>query len=408
MSTDLDQVKVVVSGMGVICAIATNLTQFRKSLKQGKDGISKIQAFPLDGVRSVYVGEIKANINLKSLGISTRKPLDRASALVLKAANESMANSGLCLTETESLMTGVFMGTCGGGYLNGLKYLSKTGPNSIGPGNLLLDLPLHAAASRVASKLQVHGGINVVSNACASSAIAIAYGFERIRSGKAVAMVVGGYDALNPLNCAGFGIMRNSSPSNRIRPFDKNRDGMLLGEGAAVLILESMEHCQSRGGKALAQILGYGISSDTYHLTAPDPSGRGAAKAISTALADAGIQAEDVDYINAHGTGTIYNDRMECMAVKKVFGERSRSIPMSSTKSMIGHTLGASGAIEVVTSIVAIQDGFLPPTINYEEADPNCNVDCVPNKARIARIDRVVSNSFGFGGTNCSLVIGRY
>ena len=402
-----DQAKVVVSGMGVVCAVATDVAQFNESLQQGKDGISRIRAFPTDGMRSECAGEVKTDLHPRSLGLSIRKPMDRASVLALKASREAIADSSLYISEKEALLVGVSMGSCGGGYLSGLEYLSESRYRHIGPGNLLLDLPLHSAASHISCELRVYGGINVVSNACASGAIAIAYGFERIRSGKAVAMVVGGYDALSPLNCAGFGIMRNSSPSNRIRPFDKNRDGMLLGEGAAVLVLESMEHCQSRGGNALAQILGYAISSDTYHLTAPDPSGKGAAVALDSALVDAAVSSEDVDYVNSHGTGTIYNDRMECLALKRVFGDYARRIPISSTKSMTGHTLGASGAIELVSSIIAMRYGFLPPTINYKDSDPNCDIDCVPNEARQAKIDLIVSNSFGFGGTNCSIVVGR-
>ncbi len=400
--------RVVVTGLGVVSAIGRNVHEFSQGLRRGKDGLSRIEGFAVRGMRSTHAGEIKGELRTEVPISGFHKPVDRASLLLLLALREAVADSGLVITEEESLDVGIFMGTCGGGYLSGLEYLSKLEERKSGLGNLLLDLPLHAGASRGASEFRIHGGINIVSNACASSAIAIAFGFERIRSGRAAAMIVGGYEALSPLNGAGFGIMRNSSLSNRIRPFDKNRDGMLLGEGAAVLVLESLARHQERKSKAVAEILGYGISSDTYHITAPDPTGRGAAMALSTALQDAGITAEDVDYINAHGTGTIYNDRMECQAVRRVFRERARSIPMSSTKSMIGHTLGASGAIEMVATIVGMRDGFLPPTINFETPDPHCGIDCVPNVARPAEIRRLVSNSFGFGGTNCSLVIGRF
>ena len=407
MSVPIEKNEVVVSGMGVVCSVARDVPEFRKSLREGKDGISKLQAFSTQGMRSSYAGEIKSDFDLESLGIRDKKPVDRASVFTLKAMREAIADSRLSITEEESSRVGISMGTCGGGYLSGFKYLTKVKQRDRGPGNLLLDLPHHTPASRIAQQLQVHGGINIISNACASGGIAIANGIEYIRSGNAVIMIAGGYDTLSPLSYDGFGIMRVSSPSNRIRPFDKNRDGLLLGEGAAVLILESMEHCKRRGGMALARILGYGITSDTYHITSPDPSGRGASKAIDAALADARVNVEDVDYINAHGTGTTYNDRMECMAIKKVFGERTRSIPISSTKSMIGHTIGASGAIEAVASVIAMIEGFCPPTINYEDFDPGCDIDCVPNEAREARIHRVVSNSFGFGGTNCSIVIGK-
>lgn len=402
----MDETRVVVSGMGVVCAIAGDVEELAEGLREGRDGISKIEAFVTDDMRSHHAGEIKRRLEVEPTGTGAHKPLDRNSALALRAGREALASSGLEPTADEEPRIGVAMGSCGGGYLNGLSYLGDTREGR-GRGNLLLDLPLHAAASRLAGELGAGGGIQVVSNACASSAIAVSLAFDRIRTGQAVAMVVGGYDALSPLNCAGFGVMRNSSLENRLRPFDKNRDGMLLGEGAAVLILESRAHCRGRGGPVLAEILGYGISTDTYHLTAPDPSGRGAAAALEAALACAGVAAEEIDYVNAHGTGTIYNDRMECAAIHRVFGERARRLPMSSTKSMIGHTLGAAGAIELVTSIVGMNGGFLPPTIHFETPDPRCDIDCVPNEARPASIERLVSNSFGFGGTNCSLVVGR-
>jgi len=263
-----------------------------------------------------------------------------------------------------------------------------------------------AAAGRVACALGLHGGVEVISNACASSAIALGRAAERIRGGRAVAMVAGGYDALTPLNCVGFGLMRNCSPSNRIRPFDRERDGMLLGEGAAVLVLEEREHCVRRGGEIWAEVLGCGITSDTYHLTAPDPSGGGAAAAMEAALAEGGVPLDAVDYVNAHGTGTLHNDRMECQAVRRLFRDRARTLPMSSTKSMIGHTLGAAGAIELVAAILGMRHGFLPPTLHFQNPDPKCDVDCVPGQARPARIRHLLANSFGFGGTNCALLVG--
>ncbi|HTQ79629.1 MAG TPA: beta-ketoacyl-[acyl-carrier-protein] synthase family protein [Thermoanaerobaculia bacterium] len=398
--------RVVVSGMGVVCAIATDVPSFRQALLEGKDGIADIAAFPTDSFRSVRAGEVKTPLDASLFERQGRKPLDRASLLALTAAREAYLGSGLQPTDSERLQIGIAMGSCGGGYLNGLVYWGDHARSGHGRGNLLLDLPLHAAASRMACEFSLHGGIQVVSNACASSAIALAAAYDRIRSGLSVAMLAGGYDALSPLNCAGFGVMRNSSPTHCIRPFDRERDGMLLGEGAAILILEEREHCLARGGEIWAEIEGCGVTSDTYHLTAPDPSGRGAAIAMEQALAQGGVGLDEVDYINAHGTGTLYNDRMETQAVKRVFGERAYRIPMSSTKSMIGHTLGTAGAVELVASILGLRGSFLPPTIHYENLDPKCDLDCVPNRAREATIRHLISNSFGFGGTNCSLLVG--
>jgi 3-oxoacyl-[acyl-carrier-protein] synthase II len=203
-------------------------------------------------------------------------------------------------------------------------------------------------------------------------------------------------------------MMRNSSSSNKIRPFDRKRDGMLLGEGAAVLVLEDAEHCDRRGGTALAEMLGWGVTSDTFHMTAPDPSGKGAARAMKMALTEAGLDEADVSYINAHGTGTLHNDVMETAAIKRTFGERAYDIPVSSTKSMIGHTRGAAGALEMVASLAAMRAGFIPPTINYEDKDPKCDLDYVTDGARNVAPGVILSNSFGFAGTNCSLVAGRW
>lgn len=393
----------------MICAVAADVPDFREALEQGRDGVSDITGFPVEGLRSLRAGEIKTPLDPGRFRRQGVKPIDRASLLLLCAAVEAWSGSGLDAGPPDSeerLAIGVAMGSCSGGYLNGLEYLAGKARGGRPRGALLLDLPLHAAASRVACELQIHGGVQVVSNACASSAIAIASAVDRIRAGRAVAMVAGGFDALTPLNCAGFGVMRNSSPSHRIRPFDRERDGMLLGEGAGVVILEDAEHCRRRGGEVWAEVLGCGVTSDTYHLTAPDPTGRGAALAMAAALEEGGVEPGEVDYISAHGTGTLYNDRMETQAAKRLFKERAFEIPMSSTKSMVGHTLGAAGAIELVASVLGLRHGFLPPTINWENADPKCDLDCVPNQARPAALRTLISNSFGFGGTNCSLVVG--
>jgi 3-oxoacyl-[acyl-carrier-protein] synthase II len=393
---------VVVSGLGVISSIGNDVPSYRAALRDGKDGISRIEGFDTSGIRSCFAGEIKRSFDEKG---SDHRPVDRASALALISAREAWRESGVTTDGIDRRRAGVFLGSCSGGFLNGLRYLANVAKKQRGRTTFLLDLPLHAAASRIACEIGLQGPVSVVSNACASSGIAIAYGAELIRSGRADVMLVGGYDALTPMNLVGFGMMRNSSLSNRIRPFDKDRDGMLLGEGAAMLVLEERSRCDSRGGAIRARLLGWGITSDTYHMTAPDPSGRGAARAMELALA--GIDQNDVSYINAHGTGTLHNDLMEAVAIRRVFGERAAVIPVSSTKSMIGHTLGAAGALELVASIAAMNDDFVPPTINYETIDPKCHLDCVPNRSRAAKINILLSNSFGFGGTNCCIAVGH-
>lgn len=402
----MERRQVVVSGIGVITSICRDFSEFTHALRAGKDGISKIEGFDTSGVRSCFGGEIKQCFDQRDRLSRDRKPIDRASALVLTAAREAWQESGLRPEGINARKAGVYLGSCGGGFLNGLRYFAKVARKQRGNANLLLDLPLHAAASRVACEYGLEGPLSTVSNACASSAIAIAYGAELIRNGKVELMLVGGFDALTPMNLVGFGMMRNSSLGNRIRPFDKNRDGLLLGEGAAVLVLEERSHCQRRGGTIRANLLGWGITSDTYHMTAPDPSGRGAARAMDMALAEGGVDKANVSYINAHGTGTLHNDVMETAAIKRAFGKQAYEIPVSSTKSMIGHTLGAAGALELVASIAGMNHGFIPPTINYESQDPKCDLDYVPNRSRPASLKVILSNSFGFAGTNCSIVVG--
>jgi 3-oxoacyl-[acyl-carrier-protein] synthase II len=398
---------VVVSGMGVICSIGKNLPEFREGLRTGRSGMSPVEAFPVDSYRSQWGGEIKGPLALEREVEQGHHRRDRASTLALIAFQEALRTSGFAPAPGEEAAVGITLGSCAGGYNGGYRYLADTSLRGRGRPGDLLDLPLHACASRMAQARGIRGPVSVISNACASSAVAIGHGMREVREGRAEAMVVGGIDPLTPLNFGGFGAMRNSSPNNCVRPFDARRDGLLLGEGAAVFILETKESVLARGGRIWAELLGAAGTSDTYHFTAPDPSGAGASRAMELALLDAGLSPERIDYINAHGTATIHNDRMETNAIKRTFGARAREIPVSSTKSMIGHTLGAAGAMELAASIVGMVSGFIPPTINYSEPDPRCDLDCVPNASRPARIRAFLSNSFGFGGTNFCLVAGE-
>ncbi len=374
-----------------------------QGLRHGLNGVGPIDAFDCREFRSQYGGQIRDEIPAPALAAGFRRPLDRATRMVLCAAEEALEMAGLSEGTTSFDRTAIVLGTCSGGFLSGYRYYRERSRRRRGRASLLLELPMQASAAALAHAIGSRGGIHVVSNACASGAIAIARARELLLSGRVDRVIAGGFDALTPLNAGGFGAMRNSSKLNRIRPFDLRRDGLLLGEAAAVLILDREDEVDA--SPHLASVVGTGISSDTYHITAPDPTGSGAARAIELALEDAGVSPEEIDYFNAHGTGTRHNDRTETNAIKRVFGDHARTLPVSSTKSQIGHTLGAAGAIEVVASILAMRAGFLPPTINYEVPDPKCDLDCVPNLARDATIRRFVSNSLGFGGTNCSIVV---
>jgi 3-oxoacyl-[acyl-carrier-protein] synthase II len=399
--------EIVVSGIGVVCAIGNDVPAFEAGLRSGRCGIDEIRAFDPSGFRSRFAGEVRDLVDGEGLPPVDRRLRyhDRASQLMRRAANEALRQSNRSDAPVPTTDCGIVLGSCGGGYLGGMNYLRRKLAGRRQRLSALLDLPLHAAASHLAADFGCLGPISIISNACASSAIAIADACDRLRAGECSAMLTGGFDALTPMSCAGFGALRNSSPSNRLRPFDAERDGMLLGEGAAALVLETRAACRRRGAAPIATVLACSITSDTYHMTAPDPTGRGAATAMSLALRRAGLDPADIDYVNAHGTGTVHNDAMEAQAIRRVFGERTP--PTSSTKSMIGHTLGAAGAIELVACILALRSGFLPPTIGFATADADCGLDVIPNQARTATPRHIVSNSFGFGGSNCSIVVGH-
>ena len=405
MSSDRERTAVVVTGLGVVCAVARGARELDDALRQGRCGIGLVRAFSTDGLRCHHAGEVGDPLAPPPGAGNGGKPLDRASVLALLAAEEAVQDSGL-LSQPALLRDAVLaVGTCGGGYLGALRYLRRAEAGRRAPLNPLLELPLHAAPSRICRRFGVRGGLHVVSNACASSAVAVSLGIDLIRAGRTSTVLAGGFDALSPLSFAGFATLRNSSPSGVMRPFDRHRDGMILGEGAGMVVLESVDQCRRRGGKPLATLLGSAVTSDNFHLTAPDPSGRGAATAMREALEDAAVEAERIDYVNAHGTATPHNDAMEAMALKRVFGRGAATLPVSSIKPMVGHTLGAAGVIELIATIVAMRSGFLPPTLHHRDPDPSFDLDVVPNRSRPATLRTAMSNSFGFGGANCSLVV---
>ncbi|MBK8231542.1 MAG: beta-ketoacyl-[acyl-carrier-protein] synthase family protein [Candidatus Eisenbacteria bacterium] len=389
------------TGMGIVCALGANGRSVTEALREGRNGIAPVRGFDANALRSQHAGEVRGEIYGRSAGL--RRTPDRGMLLACTATAEAMEIASPHITQADR--AGVVLGTCSGGFLSASGYHRSLLQGRARRPSALLEVPHHTPVAHLARSYGLQGPAFAVSNACASGAVAIAIAADLVLSGRADLMIAGGYDALNQLNLAGFGSLRNTSPTNCIRPFDRSRDGLLLGEGAGIIILESEQNAESRGAPILGRVRGWGTTSDDYHFTAPDPSGTGAALAMSRALAMASVSPTEIDYVNAHGTGTVHNDRMEVQALLRVFGPRSRSLPMSSTKSMLGHTLGAAGAIEVVAALLALRSGFLPPTINFREPDPRCDIDCVPNTSRPATVQHFISNSFGFGGSNCSLLI---
>lgn len=398
--------RVFITGVGIICSIGNNFKEFSSALKDGKSGADKITAFDTDGLRGIYGCEVKEFNPSDYFPKRDLRRMDRASQLCLVAVREAMNSSRLNVSSLDKVRCGVSFGTCLEGMRSGAEYYRRLKKNNRAYASLLLDFPPYSPGTRVCIEYGFLGPNIVISTACSSANVAMGYGYDLIQNEMADVMIAGGFDTMAEIACSGFGVLRNLSP-DICRPFDRNRNGLILGEGAACIILEEAKHCMKRGGGVYAEFMGYGMSTDAYHMTAPDVTGKGPAKAMQKAMGYSGINPQDIDYINAHGTGTIYNDQIETTAIKRVFGQMAYKIPVSSTKSMYGHTLGAAGAVEAVTAIAAIQQHFIPPTINYQTPDTKCDLDYVPNKGRDKIINTVLSNNFGFGGNNCSIIIGR-
>ena len=386
---------------------ASDIPEFETALKNGVSGIEKIKLFDTKDLAHHNGGELKNFNPHQYLEYAELKRLDRSSQMTLIATQEALKMSSIDMNKIDSNRCGICLGSTLGGMVSAGQYFRAFKKNNHHFSSLLLDYPLYSAGSNLSIKHHINGPNIAISTACSSSNIAIAYGSELIRSGSLDIVIVGGFDPISELTWSGFGSLRNVSPDIS-RPFDKNRKGLVLGEGAGILILESLAHCKKRGGDLLAEFRGAGISSDAYHMTAPDVTGKGPAQAMIQAIQASGLQPTDIDYVNAHGTGTHHNDLIETRAIKKALGEHALKTPVSSIKAMIGHTLGASGAIEAIASILSITGGFIPPTINYETPDPQCDLDYVPNVSREKEIRTVLSNNFGFGGNNCSIVISKF
>ncbi|MGA2819934.1 MAG: beta-ketoacyl-ACP synthase II [Anaerolineales bacterium] len=406
--------RVVITGFGCVTPLGNDVPTTWTNATQGRSGVGPITLFDASELESRFAAEVKGFDPVALFGRKEARRLDRYSQFALAAAEQAVESARLRIDDSNRARVGVLVGTGIGGIgtlLEGAEVLAKHGPRRVSAFLVPLMLP-DSAGAQIAIHFGMRGPNLAVVSACATGSNAIGEATEVIRRGAADVMVAGGAEAgIVKLAIAGFLTMgalsrRNDAPEKASRPFDLHRDGFVAGEGAGILLLESLDHAFRRGARILAEVKGYGINNDAYHISAPREDGAGAAECLRLALKDAGLTPEDIDYINAHGTSTPLNDRSETAAIKEVFEERAYDIPVSSTKSMTGHLLGAAGGLEAIFSVLAIRDGVLPPTINYETADPECDLDYVPNQSRRKRIRHVMSNSFGFGGHNACLVFG--
>ncbi len=406
--------RVVVTGMGAISPLGNSAAELWAGASQGHSGIGLITRCDTSAYPAKIAGEASTFDPKQYMDFKDARRMSRASQFAVAATREALADAGL---DKEALPddTGVLLGT-GNSSFPDLEAASRTmierGGMRISPFAMPMVLP-SMSGGQIAIQFGVHGYNSTVSTACASGTQAIGDAAEVLRRGAASVMITGGTEApICEVGLAGFCVMRalstrNDEPERASRPFERDRDGFVAGEGAGILILETLERAQARGARIYAEVLGLGSSNDAYHLTAPPPDAGGAVRAMRWALRDAGLESTDIDYINAHGTATPHNDHSETLAIKSLFGEGAYRVPISSTKSMIGHCLGAAGALEAITTIRALQEGLIPPTINLDQPDPECDLDYVPHTARKAPITMALSNSFGFGGQNASLALGR-
>lgn len=406
--------RVVVTGMGAISPLGNSAAELWAGASQGHSGIGLITRCDTSAYPAKIAGEASTFDPKLYMDFKDARRMSRASQFAVAATREALADAGL---DKEALPddTGVLLGT-GNSSFPDLEAASRTmierGGMRISPFAMPMVLP-SMSGGQIAIQFGVHGYNSTVSTACASGTQAIGDAAEVLRRGAASVMITGGTEApICEVGLAGFCVMRalstrNDEPERASRPFERDRDGFVAGEGAGILILETLERAQARGARIYAEVLGLGSSNDAYHLTAPPPDAGGAVRAMRWALRDAGLETTDIDYINAHGTATPHNDHSETLAIKSLFGEGAYRVPISSTKSMIGHCLGAAGALEAITTIRALQEGLIPPTINLDQPDPECDLDYVPHTARKAPITMALSNSFGFGGQNASLALGR-
>jgi 3-oxoacyl-[acyl-carrier-protein] synthase II len=409
--------RVVITGMGALTPVGLTVDDTWASLLAGRSGIQRITSMDLSECACQIGGELKEFDPRSYLGAKKARRMARFSQFAVIAAGMALDDATLSLTEDIRENTGIVMGTAGGGCVveteRAVTKMIRRNSMRVSPFHVTA-LPPNMASFHIANSFGLRGYSNTVVTACAAGSQAIGEATEVIRAGRAPVMLAGGSEAtLGPMGIAGFAAMaalstRNDDPAAACRPFDVDRDGFVMGEGAAVFVLERLEHAQQRQAHIYAEVLGYAANSDGHHAIAPNPDAHGPIKAIRDALADAGISPQQLDYVNAHGTGTPLGDIVETRAIKEVLGDEAYRVPISATKSMVGHGLGAAGAMETLACLLAIRDNRIHPTINLDRPDPECDLDYVPHTARSARVDIVLKNSFGMGSQNACLVLGRY
>ena len=408
--------RVVITGLGAVTPIGNSVSAYWSGLTKASNGVAPITLFDASRHACRFAAEVKDFDPIGVLDPKEAKRWDRFCQFGVVAAKEALAESGLEINDSNRQRIGVIIGSGVGGLLTmetQAHVLEGKGPGRVSPFTVPMMIP-NMATGLAAIALGAQGPSSAVATACAAGSNAIGDAFRLLQQGHADVMICGGAEsAITPLGVAGFASakalsFRNDDPATASRPFDAERDGFVIGEGAGVLVLESLEHAQGRGAQILGEVIGYAMSCDAHHITSPIPGGTGGARAMSLAIADAGLEPKDIDYVNAHGTSTPANDSNETSAIKTALGDRAKQIPVSSTKSMTGHLLGGSGGIEAVAAVLALRHGVIPPTINHQNPDPACDLDIVPNQAREQIISTALSNSFGFGGHNVCLAFRRY
>jgi len=405
--------RVVVTGLGVVSPVGNTKDEFWTSLVNGKNGVGPMKSFDCRDYTSRIAGEVKDFIPHPFIPKKELRRMEKFVQFAVTAAKEAVDDSGLDIEKEDPFNIGVLVGS-GIGSLRIIeeqhKVILEKGPSRITP-FLIPMLIVNMASGHISIMLKVKGPNSCTTTACAAGSHAIGNALRIIQNGEADVMITGGTEScITALGVGGFCALRalstrNDEPQKASRPFDKDRDGFVMGEGSGIVILEEYEHAKKRNAKIYAEVVGFGMSGDGYHMTAPDPSAEAPARCMAKALEDGGIEPKEVSYINAHGTSTELNDKVETMAIKKVFGDHAKKLPISSTKSMTGHLLGAAGGVEFIACCLTIKNSIIPPTINYETPDPNCDLDYVPNKARKARVNVTLSNSLGFGGHNATLCL---
>ena len=412
----MEKKRVVVTGLGAVTPCGNSAKALWEALTEGRSGVGPITRFDVSKCPTRFGAEIKEFDPLQWIEKKDLKKMDPFIQYSIAAAGEAVKDSGIDFSKEDATRCGTLIGSGIGGLktiLDHYNVLREKGPDRVSP-FFIPALIINMASGQVSIRYGLKGPNSAVVTACATGNHAIGDAFKIIQRGEADVMIAGGAESMiTDLSLAGFSALkalstRNDEPQKASRPFDRDRDGFVMGEGAGLVVLESLDHALRREATVYGEIVGYGMTADAYHMTAPDPEGDGATRAMALALADAGLPPATVTYINAHGTSTQYNDRTETLAIKRVFGGHAEKLLVSSTKSMTGHLLGAAGGVEAVATVLAVYHGLVPPTINYEHPDPECDLDYVPNVVRKQEIDVAISNGFGFGGTNATLAFRRF